>query len=88
MRRTCIGLLSLIAAMPGCARWGDNELLDPNNGFSRQWLTTDPEAQSRTDTLIQKSQTEATTRVARPPAKQANTQSSDQNLGEESASDK
>ena len=92
MRRTCFGLLLLIAAVPGCARWaaavGSGEPPETYNGFSRHWLTTDPDAQSRTDTLIQQSQSEAKQRVARQPADPAKTQSTDQELSADSTSDK
>jgi hypothetical protein len=88
MRRTCFGLLLLIAAMSGCARWGPPDSGDPFNGFSPQWLTTDAEAQSRTDTLIQKSQEATKPRVTRPPANSADTGSPDQSPAEEAPADK
>ena len=82
MRRTCVGLLLLIAAAPGCI----GGYLEDHNGFSRHWLTTDPEAQSRTDALIQKSQEASPGRSKRPPADSAKTESTDQVLSEESLS--
>ena len=92
MRRTCFGLLLLIAAVPGCARWasfvGSGESPETYNGISRQWLTTDSDAQSRTDTLIEQSQSDAKQRVARQPADPAKTQSTDQELSADSPSEK
>ncbi|HEX4143309.1 MAG TPA: hypothetical protein VHY91_07145 [Pirellulales bacterium] len=88
MRGTRFGLL-LIVALSGCARWAPGYNMEAYNGFSRQWLSTDSDAQSRTDTLIEQSQSEAKQRVGRQQAAvPAKTRSADQELTDDSSSDK
>ena len=67
---------------------GSGEPFETHNGFSRQWLTTDSDVQSRTDTLIEQSQSDAKQRVARQPADPVKTRSTDQELSPDSPADK
>jgi hypothetical protein len=88
MCRTCIGLLVLILAAPGCVGVGPNDTsFATRNGFSKEWLVSSSLPEGQPETPPEKPRNDSAARSARLPAESSDAQSADRSSAEESLED-
>jgi hypothetical protein len=88
MCRTCLGLLLLMVAAPGCIGVGPNDSsFATTNGFPKDWLVSSSLPESNAGAPTEEPQNGSDGRHARPPADGAGTDSPNQSPAEESLED-